>query len=81
VQPLWQHSDPVDGYIGNIGLAPDGSIRVLGPRVTTFLRIERDGTVAWSRDVGAQSYIWAIAPDGSVFGAFNDGFMARSHSC
>jgi len=72
-QPLWQHSDPLDGYIGNIGLAPDGSIRVLGPRATTFLRINRDGTVAWSRNVGRETYTWAIAPDGSIFGAGNVG--------
>ena len=67
VQPLWQHRDPLDGYVGDIGVALDGSIRVLGPRATTFLRINRDGTEAWSRDVGAQAYVWSIAPDGSIF--------------
>lgn len=65
--PLFRHRDEADPYMGDARFAPDGSIRLLGPSARTFVRIDRDGSIGWERDLGAGGSIWALAPDGSIF--------------
>lgn len=70
--PLFRHRDEGDPYMGDARFASDGSIRLLGPSARTFVRIDRDGSVAWERDVGGWGYVWSLAPDGSIFVAPSD---------
>lgn len=72
VIPLFRHRDEADPYVGDARFASDGSIRLLGPSARRFVRIDRDGTVAWERDVGGWGYVWVLAPDGSIFVAPSD---------
>lgn len=69
---LWTYRNDDEPYVGLAHLASDGSLRVLGPRARSFVRLERDGSIAWQVDPGGYGYIAAVAPDGSLFVAPGD---------